>query len=221
MTFSEWITYVFDHPVSEPLQEWYWDSAWEDWDGPAETIVDYVTRTFNQSGTLLSPFSDGQVNQGLNYLINFSCSSYMVALQGEVVSLEDRLRCIDSMATLFKDCFATRCTPYLSHLDEPGVSPLNSVCYMWWDTLPLHGLAHHHPEWPSGPTVDQHILAVIEQGLNLSEACVESSLLGLGEWGHYYPEKIQQIIDDFIEANPGLRPELRNFALWMRARSEK
>lgn len=211
MTFSEWVTHLFDHRVIESPGFW---EDWEEWDGPAEIIVDYVTQTFSQSGTLLSPFSDAQVNQGLWYLIDFSCSNYMVALQGEEVPVANRLSCIDSMATLFRDCFATRCTPHLGHLDEPGASPLNSVCYMWWDILPLHGIVRHHPDWPNGAAVDQRILSVIEQGLSLnSDACIESSLHGFGEWNQYYPEKIQKIIDGFTEANRGLRPELRRYAL--------
>lgn len=211
MTFSNWITYLFDRPVTEPAG--FWDDG-EDWDGPAETIIDYVTQAFSQSGTLLTPFSDAQVNQGLRHIISFDCSNYMVALQGEEVPIADRLKCIDSMATLFKDCFATRCTPHLSHLDEPGASLLNSVCYMWWDILPLHGMACHHPDWPNSGAVDQRILSVIEQGLSLgSEACIESSMQGFGEWNQYYPEKIKGIVNGFIEANPGLRPELRRYAL--------
>ena|SRR5579871_6260669 len=141
----------------------------------------------------------------------------MAALQGDAVPVSDRLRCIDAMAVLFKDCFAARCSPHLGHLDEPGANPLNDICYMWWDILPLHGLEHHYPQRPDSAAIDRRILSVMAQGLSLnSDACLESSLHGLDHWRPYYGKEVKQIIDNFIKAKPRLRPELRTYALTAR-----
>jgi hypothetical protein len=67
MTFDEWIASIFDQPVTQP--EWYWDCDDGFWDGPAITIVEYMTRLFMEANTALKPFSDAQAAQGLYAVI--------------------------------------------------------------------------------------------------------------------------------------------------------
>jgi hypothetical protein len=130
------------------------------------------------------------------------------------VPLGLRLDCIEAMETLFTRYFAVRCTPHWSHLDraETGtpayVSPLNGVCYLWWDILPLHGLSQHRPDLPDGPVLDEAIFSVIKHCLMIdSVACQESAIIGLMEWSPYYAE-IGKIAEDFLNQNPGIPPEL-------------
>ena len=56
--------------------------------------------------------------------------------------------------------------------------------------------------------MDAVCLSVMERTLALeSEACRESALHGLGDWGREYPEKVSSIIDAFVAQNtlsPGL-----------------
>jgi len=211
MTFDEWIHNTFEHPVTD---YWiHWTDVYHGWDGPAATIVSYLTQTFENADTVLQPFSDGQVNQGLHYLISNLGSGYSYVLLDTTVPLAARLRCIGAMAALFDRCFARRCSSHLSHLDEPGRSPLNSICYMWWDVLPLHGLAHHKPDHPDGSELDHAILNVIRHTFEIEAvACQESGVIGVCEWSPYYDET-GEMIEDFLIRNPGIRPELRAFAL--------
>jgi hypothetical protein len=216
MTFEEWTAYVFDHPVTDPA--WHWDINAEHWNGPAATIVAYLTQTFERADSVLLPFSDAQVYQGLNYLVSASCSSYMFALREEAVPLASRLRGIQAMVTLFETCFAKRCSPHLSHLDEAGANPLNVVCYMWWDILPMHGFTYHEPARADSAALDQALLAAIKQILQMDAiVCQESALHGLGEWYPYYPEVAEDTIAEFLGRYRGwrsrkLRPELRSYA---------
>lgn len=215
MTFNEWIIFIFDHPVAEPA--WYWGSRGE-WDGPdlSETqIVHYLTRLFEEAGRLLRPFTDAQANQGLMLLVSGSCSDYMHSLRDQDVPLQDRLHGIQAMEALFKQCFAVRCSPHLSHLPEtePGANPLNAVCYMWWDVLPIHGLTHHCPELSDSAALDQACLGVMRKILEMdSLACQESALHGLGHWTIYYSEPAK-LISDFLTSHPALRHDLKEYAL--------
>lgn len=213
ITFEKWIGYVFDHPAAKP--EWYWDEDAEYWDGPAEVTVKFLTQTFEHSGDVLLPFSDAQVNQGLWFLASPSCSDYMFAVLDETVPWPDRRQCIRSIYTLFEECFAKRCSPHLSHLDEPGANPLNSVCYMWWDIFPAYG----QPDNPARAEVDSEFLNVMEKTLYLdSDACCESALHGLGHWQLYYPETVA-IIDGFLAQRPQLRSDLERYPLRARVGS--
>jgi hypothetical protein len=178
LTFEEWVTFVFDHPIDDSRLEWYWalDADW--WDGPAPLTVDYLTQVFENTLSLFAPYSDSQLNQGLWYLASNACSNHMFALMDASVPWPARERCIRSFQLLYRDCFARRCTPHLSHLDEPGAGPLNSVCYMWWDMLPVAG----GPDDPARMELDSAILQVMENALHLdSIACRESALHGLGD----------------------------------------
>ena len=180
ISFDQWIAHVFDHPVSEPA--WYFDMTSDYWKGqPADAdIVDYLTRTFEECDTVLRSFSDAQVSQGLNYVLSACLSEYAFTLLETEVPLVDRLRCIDAMATLFERYFAVRCSAHLSHLDvettPEDVGPLNAICYMWWEVLPMHGLIEHRPEHPDAETLDRAIIAAQRRILKLdSIACQDKA----------------------------------------------
>ncbi len=213
ITFERWIKAVFDHPVTE--LEWYWDddvdlwteAEWKAWT-PALS-VDLLTQTCERSGEVLRAFSDAQVNQGWRFL--FIDEYWFNVLDGSVL-WPDRKRCIRSIYTLFEHCFAPRCSPHLSHLDERSANPLNSVCYMWWDRFPAYG----QPQDPARAEVDSKFLDVMRRTLNLnSSACRESALHGLGHWSIDYAEATT-IIDDFLIRTPNLSRALKEYALQAR-----
>jgi hypothetical protein len=210
LTFEEWLIYVFDRPVNDSMPEWYWDLDADWWRGSSLQIIEFVTQAFEHAGRLLQPYSDAQLDQGLWFIVSNGCSDYMFALLDPGVSWPARQRCVRSMHNLFAECFAKRCTPHLSHLDEPGASPLNMVCYMWWDILPIGA----QPNDPDHAGLDREILAVMESTLHLdSVPCQESALHGLGHWQHYYPQRVGEIIDTFLRSQKNLREELRTYAM--------
>jgi hypothetical protein len=214
LTFGEWIIFVFDHPVDESRLEWYWVPAADRWEGPAALTVEYLTLAFEKAGTVFQPYSDSQLNQGLWYIVSNACSNHMFALTDTSVPWTERRKCIRSIYTLYEQCFAKRCTPYLSHLDEPGAGPLNPVCYMWWDIIPVFG----HPEDPGSRAMDQEILQVLESTLHLdSIPCRESALHGLGHWQLQYPKQAREIINRFLQRSDLLSDNLRAYALGARS----
>ncbi|SRR6266404_5771889 len=211
LSFEEWILYVFDHSVTEPA--WYWDN-YDFWDPMAQprVTVSYLTNLFENLVNTLSAYSDAQINQGLRYLVSNSLSDHMFPLKDKQVPLTERLNGLQSMYKLFETLFLPRCSANLCYLDEKEngtPNPLDSVCYMWWDTLPIHGST----AGPDTPVTADTILSVITRTLTLnSDACRESALHGLGHWHYYDPKRIEHIVDDFLAANPHTRPELLTYA---------
>ena len=196
LTFEQWLTYVFDHPVDASRPEWYWDDNADWWDGSHIDTIRFLTRAFENSAEAFKPYSDAQLNQGLWFIGSNACSNHMFAFLDPGVPWADRQRCVRSIHTLFEDCFAKRCTPHLSHLDEPGANPLNMVCYMWWDIIPIAP----QPNDPEQINLEEEILGVMESTLQLdSIACQEGALHGLGHWQPYYPQQVTEIIDTFLQ----------------------
>jgi hypothetical protein len=117
--------------------------------------------------------------------------------------------CVRSTGSLFRKLLFVRCSPHLSHRDEPGRSPLNAVCYMWWDTMPVYG----------GPVLADrqalHLAALETMAKILkfdSLACQESALHGLGHWYRIFPQQIDCLIDEFLLLHADARQELLTYA---------
>jgi hypothetical protein len=208
LTFEAWVQHVFDHPVEVLKNAWYWDMDRDWWEENTAGMVDYLTRAFENSAVVLGPYTDAQLNQGLWFLASNACSSHMFALMDESIPWQRRERCIQSFHLLYEGCFARRCSPHLSHVDEPGANPLNMVCYMWWDINPIYA----KPDDPAQRRLADTVLQVMESTLYLdSIACRESALHGLGHWQHAYPERVGEIIDKFSMTRPTLPEKLQAY----------
>jgi hypothetical protein len=213
-----WIDHVFDHAVSEP--EWYWSAECQKWPGDRIQIPAFIAGTFERAGELLARFSDGQLEQGLWYLIGASPGEFAETLVDEKISAATRLRAVRSFLPLFEQVMAVRCTPSLSHVKEQPASPLNGSCYMWWDLLRLK-LWKTYPG-PQDPAAPQYapflaeIVATMRRILAIPhDACRESALHGLGHLSRDYPQYREQfafIIVEFLTSNNNLRPELTAYA---------
>lgn len=210
LSLPHWIAHVFDHPVTDPA--WYfsldspgWDDGFDWYDSP-ERICERIAETFERSGELLASFSDGQLKQGLYYLVSNNCSDFICALIDPAAPASVRLRALRSFVPLFEQVMAVRCSPHLSWLDEPGASPLNVACYMWWDILPIRG----RPDDPEHAEFDAEVLVVLRRLLTVPHVAVrESALHGLGHWSVEYRPQVREIVDKFLRLTPDLRPELR------------
>lgn len=211
ITFEEWIKFIFDHPENEG--KWYNRVDRDEWNTRARPLlsVKYMTTLFANAGTVLSQFSNLQLQHGLWFIADVSTSDHTVVLfnlENEVL-LIDRVNCIHSILTLYTEIFAPRCSEYLSH-QEPTHNPLNLVCYMWWDLLSAHYAANQ----PVRREMDDACFHVMNKILELeSLACLESAIHGLGHWQRYYREKVKEIVDKFLNRNPDIDPNLREYAL--------
>lgn len=210
LTFEDWLKHVFDHPVSDLNNAWYWDIKRDWWEEDSADTLEFMTRAFEHAADVLQPYSDAQLNQGLWFLASNACSNHMFTLMNESLPWSARRRCIASIQQLYEQCFARRCSPHLSHIDEPGANPLNLVCYMWWDIIPLYG----KPDDPAHKDMDEAILQVMDSTMQLdSIACRESALHGLGHWQPAYPARVGEIIDRFSMTQPDLTEKLRSYMM--------
>jgi hypothetical protein len=215
MNFDEWVDYVFNHEVTEP--QWWFQEAYEDQRSlDPVNFIEYGTRLFRESGEVLAKYSDGQVDHGLWYIISPGNSDEIFALKNETIELDRRVDLVAQIFSLYHDTFEPRCTPHLSHLDHVSkgtpehVSPLNSICYVWWDIFILWG----DPDDPSVEPLNRACLSVMEKTLELPNiATLEGALHGLGHFAPYYPADCGRIIDKFLQARKSIPEELRQYAL--------
>lgn len=239
--FDQWLDYLFGAPVG-PSGFRESDDWWDEHADPSLAVA-YLTRLFSQAGDLTTRYSFDQLNQGLWFIA--SESGHLDPLFEPAVGWPDRRRALLAIGDLYARLFAPHCADYLGHLDrgpEPP-TPLNAVCYMWWDLFPTWGNpgaqapsatratrgggrqpAPRPPE-PAGDlgaadlhTPDEVILHVLGRTLRLaSEPCREGALHGLGHWHHAYPGQVEATIDRWLAGAPTISPELRAYA--ERARS--
>ncbi len=204
-SFEEWIDYAFDHPSTD--QNWWHDENCPAWSVTASESIEFLRRTFEESGSVLKKFDDRQVALGLWYIAGSSAAIYHFA--DDSVPLDVRISALVALRKLYTDCFEIRCSSLLSHLNETEADSLNTACYMWWDVFPIVG----QPEQEKSKEIDKACLDVMELALNLkSDACRESALHGLGHWANYYGDRVQSVVDQFIKTNPHARPELLEYA---------
>ena len=184
--------------------------------------ADYLIRLFESPSRYTNTYSDGQLNDGFWLILDPGASSHFFSLLHDTVPLEKRLRGIGAIFNVFTELFAKRCTQHLSHLAEPGASPLNSICYMWWDVCPIPG---GQSESGSAETLDA-ARNVMEKTLYIeNDTCRESALHGLGHLTQHerYASRYsrltqsercpsQKIIDKFLKIVSGIRPELIKYA---------
>lgn len=205
--YGAWLSYVFDRPTHDPA--WYFDLELPEFEASSEVLVDLLTHTFRRCGADLARFTDGQVNDGLNYIFGNACSNVAFALMDGKVAPEKRKAALAAIKQLYADCFERRCAPVLGHRDEPGATPLNQICYMLWDITPLG--------WWEGSKEKEifypEVLAVLRYALGSRNiACIESALHGLGHLRPYRAAEVAPIIQDFMRGKRELRPELRTYA---------
>jgi hypothetical protein len=186
--YAAWLRFAFDRPESD--QGWYFDPTFEPFRAGDAELVELFTQTMLGSGSDLAKYSDTQVAYGLNYAFSNACSDVPFACRSVGVPLAVRLRGIDSIRSLYTDCFEVRCAPVRSHRDEVGGSKLNGVCYMLWDTTPLSWWTNV----PDAATLYRAVVDVLRSVLDLrNPACIESALHGLGHLFHSVPDLVRGV----------------------------
>lgn len=205
-----WIDHLFDHPTAEDINDaWYWAEEAPAWDGPAEEIPLLIAEMGERSGELLARFPDVELDQGFWFLIGSTAPPHFIeTLLDSRVPVPDRVRAIRSFPPLFGQVMAVRCSPHLSHLED-SANPLNSSCYMWWDLIWYHLFQDFDKLTPA---IAAEIVSALRRQLAIPhDACRESALHGIGHWVKTIPQ-VAGLVDEFLAANPGLRPELVGYA---------
>jgi hypothetical protein len=209
-TFDEWLKYVFDHPNERYESHWVFEEEYPQWDVDAATTAHFITQTYSDPKIWMRKYTLKQLAQGLAFTWNPVYGDICYALTKETVSWDVRKPAIQSISTLYRDCFQVLCDPGLSNLDECSNNPLNGPCYMFWDAFPTHGRSK------DSACRERHeeCLRVMEQTLQIDhDACREAALHGLGHWQMDYPAQVVSIIDNWKKAvTQPIRNELLEYA---------
>lgn len=184
---------------------------WIDWPAevyrqtePTAATAQKLSAAFERSPEWAPACTDKELNEAFWFL----SSNAFLLVRDEAIPWPLRHRFIRSFVPLFEQLFAVRCGQSLGHLSEVD-SDLNPACYMWWDFDCWSAI----PDPLTRNPQDAAFLETMERILRIPHvACQESALHGLGHWRHAHPLRVEQIIDDFLQRERALRPELAAYA---------
>lgn len=203
-TFDDWLDDVFITRAHTGIHDWEHSSPIEH---------SYIARLFAAPVASTKPYTDDQISKGLWELLGNGGSAFR-EITHQHITPTMRVQIIKDMYVVFEQLFAPRCSAKLCENQTKeqfnSLNPLNSVCFMWWDIIPLYGKSGQ----PEREVLDPYCIEVMERTLRLNSiACQEAALHGLGHWAYAYPEKVQPIIDAYLAREKNLPPDLREYAL--------
>jgi hypothetical protein len=201
--YAELVEFAFNRDGD--LNSWAWDLELNEPSAPPEIVAAAIRRLCIKSGEDLKDYNNIQVAGGLKYIFDNSFSNYSFDLLNGELQPEQRNSTFRSLDVLFANCFAPRCSPALSHGimsdQDELLNPLNVVCYMFWDTSPLH----------LGGTEALHVM---ENSLYLKNiACIESGLHGLGHAFYKNEAYVEKTIDKFLASSSDIDEKLLAYAM--------
>lgn len=186
LNYDEWLGFVFDHPIHEPL--WHFSENWDYELSDPGKVLGYIDTLFNNPAPLLRRFSQPHIDQGFWFLPG--PNGLMWLLASLTVPWESRRRTIRSMEPLFRDFFAQ--------------VELGSSVYMWWDSLFTYSLREDRDLFSDREALRE--VAAVMGRLSHSHvpAVRESANHG-----------IQHLRDVAVrERDQGLQDELKSVGLW-------
>lgn len=205
-SFEAWLEETFGRAVAGETYPQFVERDVTEWPEPVPdaAAVEYLSRLFENPEESLRYFSDRQIAAGLWELGPGDAH----CVYNHEIDVEKRERLIGSVETFFRDFFDKRCRRELSHGASEHVSPLNSICYMWWEVITWG--------WQKGDPVAERLAAkdldVMEAVLQLSNpACKEAALHGLGHMVSR-SERAGAIIDRFLGGASNAPAELFDYA---------
>ena len=208
LDFDEFVEFQFGPAVRSGGNAWYFDPDCDWWEPDPRTGIAYLTRLFTQGRELLEPFSDVQVAQGLTGLMNTMAVGDQPWMRDPATPPSERAEAWTAMVPLFANVLAPRCVPVLGHLAKVPPPAIDTVTYMWWESLP----GFTNPGDPGRALIDEAELDALERVLALdSVACQEAALHGLGHLASRQPRSAE-IIDAYLKSGGPALPELASYA---------
>lgn len=199
-SFDEFVGFLFDHappPRGVRYDPWYWHVEAE---FDPVRICNYYMELFQNPQFLLSRFTKGQLEEGFwaIQVPNLDCSVFQL-IENEDLPLEQKVECIHSMASLFRNLFASE--------------PLDSSVHMWWDSLcyDWHCANRRREGGGQDLALQDAFFETLSEVLAIeSSICQMAALHGLG---HLHHPLTVELIDRFIEQHPNLGEEDKKYAL--------
>lgn len=199
MNLEQFKSYLFDR--TESHRAWYQQEDYDDFVMPATMIVELAGDIFNNIGAYRLQYAERQLVDGLRFLID-PFGGVGDALLDRNVSTGIKVATIRKMSKVFECLFFHTCRrPELFSSAGGQPQSYDSLCYMWWDVFPRHGI----PSSAAMKEIDDAIVETIISGLSLDNiACQEASLHGLSHWYLSKPDVVEAAIADFLPAAPSI-----------------
>lgn len=201
------VRYLFDRPEGQ-ADAWYWNTDEPDFSATPLEWTRIQTVLFANAGTDLAGYSDEQVGHGLNYLMSNGISDVPFAAIDPTVPLDEAMRMMDAMPTLWRDGIG----PRLAHVHQPigsSTGMLAYVCYMWFDVWPTFWNVRQEPRWQAA------VWQVLREMLDVP--CREVQVAALHGIGHEQDrlnrrDEIDKTVAAFIRSIDRNDPNLKSYA---------
>ena len=187
---------IFGQEIDSTPTNWWW--ATEIVFEPVEHVAN-LTAIFRSADTLRSRYGREQLEQGFWFLISGAPGGLEEVLWNTDVPWEARADLIHATVDLYRRLFA--------------YDALDTSAYMFWDALAYgYCVPTRHPETDTEDRrIQDAMCAALTEILEIeSPFCQLAALHGLGHLRH--PET-ERTITRYLERNPGLSDEHREFAL--------
>jgi hypothetical protein len=199
-SFEEFVSFLFDREIptgNGKPDPWYYAMT-VDFD--AVRLCEFYIRLFRHPGFLTEKFSKSQLESGFWAIHGpaLQCS-VMWIISNTDLPFSLRQECIRSMLDLFKNLFAAE--------------PLETSVQMWWDSLCYDWECGNRDRGRGGEdlALQDVLFETLANILALdSEICQGAALHGLG---HLHHPRTQDLIQRFLEDNPALSQEQKDYAL--------
>lgn len=165
-----------------------------------EPTLDELRDLFLRPEVLEEHYSLDEIGEGLYYVC--SGSEWMFLLREESLPLQDRRRTLDAVATLYERMFMRHCS------DPEGNRPMDTICFMWFDVMPIHAST-------SADGLEDVLYDVLEKILWLpNDPCRYAALHGISEnaYAAGWSEIGKRIVDRFLAHHSELSPKLVQYA---------
>lgn len=195
--FDRWIRSIFDdNPPSPPA------------DLEDSEKINFIKRLFESFDAFMTIYPVSAVAAGLGRIIDPGGFEYLNALTDDCLPEGERISAIESLNGLMR-YFEIHCLPVASHNSANPRSPLNEVCYCWWDRFPVFP----DLENPRRKGIEAAFLRHMATALKSSSPAVqEYALHGLGHWHHDYPIEVEAAIEEYLKCNHSIDPILKSYA---------
>jgi hypothetical protein len=214
-TYDEWRRYCFTHGYAD-----FWRDD-DDSDVRFEqfarispsTLLGYMTRCFEEAGSLGADFTAPQIGDGVNFL--FGCASeFFLTIRESGLPPASVAKCYRAVATLYRDCFDHLCCrggtdpdgDYINFRSvEDGVCDrLDGAVYMIWDSDTIDVAISFPDEYPELFEASVDVLREVLKHCRTSTGKI-SALHGVGHLQDHRPKIAARLVDEFLK-RPG-QPE--------------
>ena len=160
LNYDQWLRFVFDHPVTRIEDAWHFDIEYA---ADHDQVLANCTQMFLKSKVLIGSFNAEQLEQGFWFIPG--PNGFMRFLADEDVPWSRRQACIQSIESLFRECFSV-------------MPPWMTSCYMWWDSYVSY-CAFGNNELMTDERLLDETFRVLQAILKQPEHCRRSAVHGL------------------------------------------